>query len=401
MKTLIPMLKSLLLITLILSFQYAVKSQETNPFVKNIWKDNIKSYVHQIDGYSTDSYSDLEFLKPLLKDKQYVFLGESSHEVEEYFQIKNRLVQFLYQEMGYSIIAFENYKAVCLESNLVKDKIDSDSLFTYIFSYKQNRKMIIPKGAQSLMSFFQNSHMVSTGFDIDLEKPGRFHQIIKKHFPKISDSLLYQDSLIISSYNKTKGLAFTAWDSIINDTSIFNLHDIRNQEIHDAIINRANWLYGMPNNTFEKRDSVMARNIIRMIEDFYPNEKIIFWAHNEHISKYSLELSVMNQLLPDTIIDKSYVLGIYGYQGSTGVRDSGPVNLVKNKRNSLGAILNSANYEITFCDFSKQNKCNENSWMFEKVKTISWAVQRPIIIPYRHYDGIIQIKNITATTNKR
>lgn len=392
------MRKSLLLIVLILSFQYAVKSQETNPFVKNIWKDNIHRYVHQIDGYSTGSYSDLEFLKPLLKDKQYVFLGESSHEVEEYYQIKNRLVQFLYQEMGYRVLAIEGYKLICLEANEIKNSISVDSLFTYCFPYRHN--IYPPEGALSLVKYFKNNDLHITGIDIDLERPIRFQQILRKQFPKISDSLLYQDSLIISSYNKTKGLAFTAWDPIINDTSIFNLHDIKNQEIHDAIINRANWLYQMPNNTFEKRDSVMARNIIRMIEDFYPNEKIIFWAHNGHISKYNPELSVMNELLPDTIIDKSYILGIYGYQGSTGVRDSGPVKLVKNKKNSLGAILNSANYEIIFCDFSKQIKCNKNSWMFEKVKAISWAVQRPTIIPIKHYDGVIQIKNISATINK-
>jgi len=53
-----------------------------------------------------------------------------------------------------------------------------------------------------------------------------------------------------------------------------------------------------------------------------------------------------------------------------------------------------------FCDFSKQKKSPANSWMFEKTKTISWAVQRPNIIPVKRYDGIIQIKNIHATLKK-
>jgi erythromycin esterase len=392
------MRKVAFLLILLLSFQFVAKSQETNPYVKRIWKDSILNYVQQINGYATDNYTDLEFLKHLLKDKQYVFLGESSHEVEEYFQIKNRLVQFLYNEMGYKIIAFESYKVICLEANGIKNEISIDSLFSYCFAYQHDIET--PKGAVSFLRFFKKSDIITTSFDIDLERPLRFQQIIRKNYPNVPDTVLVQDSIITSHYNKKEALSFKGWESVIYDTGIFDLSDIRNQEIHDAIINRSNWLYHMPNNTFTKRDSVMARNIIRLINDFYPNEKIIFWAHNEHISKYSPELSVMNEFLPDSIIDKSYILGLYGYQGNTGVRDSGPVNLVKNKRNSLGAIINSAGYEIAFCDFSRQTKTAENSWMFQKVKSISWAVQRPVIIPYKRYDGIIQIKNIHATTNK-
>ena len=375
----------------------AYSQQKTR--VNKIWRDSIKNYVKPIKSLDSNDYSDLLFLKPILEDKPYVFLGESSHEIEEYFQIKNRLVQFLYKEMGYKIIAFEGYKAICLEVNNVKNEISIDSLFTYIFPYTTNRLMLKPKGGQSLISFCQKNNMQVTGFDIDLERSIRFQKIIKQHFIDVPDSILIQDSIIITNYNKEKGLAFKAWESILYDTSIFNLHELHSQELHDAIINRTNWLYSMPNNTPTKRDSVMARNIMRLIRDFYPNEKIIFWAHNWHISKYNPKHIVMNELLPDTIINKSYILGLYAYQGSTGVRDSGPVNLVKNKKNSLGAIMNSAGYEIAFCDFSRQKKCPSNSWMYKKIKTISWAVQRPVIVPSKRYDGIIQIKNVHATVN--
>ena len=393
-------MKKTISILLILFCFIDVFSQETNVFVKDIWKNNIHKYVQPISSLSSDDYSDLQFLKPLLKDKSYVFLGESSHEVEEYFQIRSRLVQFLNKELDYKVIAFENYKAVTLDANSIKNEISVDSLFTYYFSYMGNRKMKIPQGAKELSQYFQNNEIITTAFDIDLERPSRFQQIIKKHFPNCPDSVLFQDSIITSRYSKKEGLAFKYWEDIIQDSSVFDQKNLISQEYFDALVNRVNWLYHLPSNTPHKRDSVMGRNIMRLINDFYPNEKIIFLAHNWHISKYNPDNEVMNEYLPDSIISKSYILGLYAYQGSTGVRDSGPVELVKNKRNSLGAIMNSAGYKVAFCDFSKQKYTPENSWMFKEIKTISWAVQRPIIIPKKRYDGIIQIKDIRATKNK-
>lgn len=55
-----------------------------------------------------DSFQDLEMLKPLLQDKRFVFLGESSHGVAEFNLAKTRLIQFLHQELGYNVLAFES-----------------------------------------------------------------------------------------------------------------------------------------------------------------------------------------------------------------------------------------------------------------------------------------------------
>ncbi len=373
-------------------------SQMQSCKVKDVWKNEIYNYVYQINDSSLDNFTDLEFLTELLADKKYIFLGESSHEVAEYYQIKNRLIQFLNRKLGYKVLALESYKLICLESNEIKNKISVDSLFTYCFPYRDD--IFTPVGAKSLMDFFKDNDLQITGVDIDLERPIRFQQILRKHFPNIPETVLLQDSLITTSYSKKRGLLFNSWDTILIDSSIFNFNDTRVQEINEALINKVNWLYKEKRNSHNKRDSVMARNIVRLITDFYPDEKIIFWAHNEHISKKNPFMTSMNELLPDSIMSKSYVLGLYGFQGETGVRDSGPVQLVKNKRNSLGSIMNCAGYEIAFCDFSKQIKTESNSWMFEKIQTISWAFQRPKIVPIEYYDGIIQIKNISSTKLK-
>ena len=79
------------------------------------WEDWAKDYVYRLDtiqpanaANGTNQYKDLAMLKPLLHDKRIVFLGESSHGVAEFNLAKTRLIQFLHQEMGYNVLAFES-----------------------------------------------------------------------------------------------------------------------------------------------------------------------------------------------------------------------------------------------------------------------------------------------------
>ena len=59
---------------------------------------------------------DLIFLKEVLKDKRIVLLGEQSHGDGATFEAKVRLIKFLHQELGFTILSFEsglydNFKA--------------------------------------------------------------------------------------------------------------------------------------------------------------------------------------------------------------------------------------------------------------------------------------------------
>src|SRR5579862_3784282 len=49
--------------------------------------------------------SDLQFLKPVLKNVELIGLGESTHGTSEFVQVRHRLIQFLVQEMGFTAFA--------------------------------------------------------------------------------------------------------------------------------------------------------------------------------------------------------------------------------------------------------------------------------------------------------
>ncbi|XOK62764.1 hypothetical protein ACJ7K1_06485 [Paenibacillus elgii] len=82
------------------------------------WGNWMKSHAYALESIEPETVSngsiekgkfkDLSFLKPLLMDKRIVYLGENSHGVAEYNQVKTRLIQYLHEELGFDVIAFES-----------------------------------------------------------------------------------------------------------------------------------------------------------------------------------------------------------------------------------------------------------------------------------------------------
>ncbi|HET6263158.1 MAG TPA: erythromycin esterase family protein, partial [Chloroflexia bacterium] len=56
----------------------------------------------------SDDYSDLLPLKELIGDARIVALGEATHGSREFFTMKHRILRFLVQEMGFTVLAFED-----------------------------------------------------------------------------------------------------------------------------------------------------------------------------------------------------------------------------------------------------------------------------------------------------
>ena len=101
-----------------------------SPKVKNEWKSFIKKNSVPLKSIESDDYADLMFLKDILKDKQYVFLGESSHIVKEFNKIKYRLIRFLSEEMDFEVIAFESNLWDCYSTYLRKDSLTPKQMLT-------------------------------------------------------------------------------------------------------------------------------------------------------------------------------------------------------------------------------------------------------------------------------
>ncbi|MFK7980059.1 MAG: hypothetical protein AB8G86_08765, partial [Saprospiraceae bacterium] len=64
----------------------------------------------EIDNLSSfnNDYSEFSFLKEIIGDKRIVCLGEEDHWYGEYFQLKNKLIKYLVNELGFKVLVFES-----------------------------------------------------------------------------------------------------------------------------------------------------------------------------------------------------------------------------------------------------------------------------------------------------
>ncbi|MCJ7992739.1 erythromycin esterase family protein [Priestia sp. OVS21] len=84
--------------------------------------------VQYVDLVELENYSELNFLKPLLSEKKLVLLGENGHGVKEHTQIKSKLIKYLYQELGFKVLAFESSLGDCSFSSQQQMNMNAEQL---------------------------------------------------------------------------------------------------------------------------------------------------------------------------------------------------------------------------------------------------------------------------------
>lgn len=155
-----------------------VQSAKTSDEKIAEWNEWARDHAYRLDsiqpvktGQEPDSFSDLEMLKPLLYDKRIVFLGESSHGVAEFNLAKTRLIQFLHQEMGYNILAFESgLSNTSLANAMVKQQLPEQTMKNSIFGVWWSKE-IMPLFDYLKTSAQTERPLILTGFDMQLQFP--------------------------------------------------------------------------------------------------------------------------------------------------------------------------------------------------------------------------------------
>ena len=94
--------------------------------------------VSEIETLNSEDYSDLEFLKPLLKDKRVVAIGENFQGAGEYTKLQTRLIKYLHEELGFDAIGIESGLGECVMSlnnnNLSAKQMMEYSLMPDVYS---------------------------------------------------------------------------------------------------------------------------------------------------------------------------------------------------------------------------------------------------------------------------
>lgn len=304
----------------------------------------------------SNKFEDLAMLKPLLHDKRIVFLGESSHGVAQFSLAKTRLIQFLHQEMGYNVLAFESGLGDVMNAQGKIDKQAAlqtmkDAIFGVWWT-----KETLPLFEYAKTTQATEKPLVLAGFDIQqqgaftngdwLQNPQLAQQFsdAEKQLAEWSSSkdlkgYQKEKTAIINVYKQVKAQVQTKEKELQkaypNELQIVKLMErtladrIRLADEYveltiQSTIEMEQNKYESFLTTMEWRDQAMMENLLWLAEEVYPTEKFIVWAHNDHIRKAQSDVmgspypvKLMGERLPDIYKKYSYVLGLYMTSGET------------------------------------------------------------------------------------
>ncbi|MFJ8103508.1 erythromycin esterase family protein [Lysinibacillus sp. NPDC096212] len=379
-------------------------------------------------------FEDLEMLKPLLHDKRIVFLGESSHGAAEFSLAKTRLIQFLHQEMGYNVLAFESGMGNAMNAQgqidkqtaqqTMKDAIfgvwwskETLPLFEYAKKTQNTDKPlklagfdIQQQGAFTNGEWLQNSQLakqfsevekqlVDWSFGTDLKGYQKAKPSIIEVYKQVKSQVQLKEKELKAAYPSephiVKLMERTLADRIrladdYVELSIQSNIDLE-QNKYDSFLKTMEW-----------RDQSMMENLLWLAEEIYPTEKFIVWAHNDHIRKAQSEVmgspypvKLMGERLPDIYKKYSYVLGLYMTSGETANNMGEPMAVLPTVKGSIEDILSSSNKPYTFIDMRNRQNERGNSWMFEPRLSYSWGMIQESLVPRDQYDGLLLIDKVS------
>jgi len=259
---------------------------------------------------SSDDYSDLTALKPLLEDAEIVQLGENSHGAGEYFELKARLVRYLHQELGFGVLVFESDFYQCARADTLIERLDREPFVTAcafgvwhteevarLFDY-----MRLTRGTDHPLRL--SGHDVQPIGWLKRSRPEFLERIAGALDPDFAADLRTLDETFLAIYALNSGERRAALrerrDELVSayaDAVVwFDMNKAVLSEAleapEEALIARQALASALqyirqqtaPSNAAyaEARDWGMAENL-EAIRALFPGEKIIIWAHNAHI----------------------------------------------------------------------------------------------------------------------
>lgn len=383
-----------ILLTCFYLFTFSQTSEEIN------W---IKSHSKEILLDDND-YERFEFLDSMLKNKRIVMLGENTHGSSEYPLLKNRIIQYLHEKLGYNVLTWESSFLDCYAVESRKTKLSPEEMANSSLHFAYKSKQVFP-----LLTYIKNSDLILTGMDsqptVYSHATGKF---LSSHpcFTKLSREIYYVDSLaqtpsMYAWKDGNRKVLAGKYQDILNKIDKNTCSSDELEIVVRGLKDRINDMLFRN----KDRDQRMADNLLWLLYKKYPTEKFIIYAHNAHIDRQNQKNSFANsksmaEFLPDSVIKKSYSIGIFGYEGQARNNlGKNPIYDFKNHpKPSLENYLHQSGYNVTFLDLENQVESVNNSFLFSKINTMYWGNIKDPKIVTDHYDGVILVNKITPST---
>ncbi|HET9055390.1 MAG TPA: erythromycin esterase family protein [Chitinophagaceae bacterium] len=252
-------------------------------------------------------FDDLLPLKEILKDVQYVGLGEATHGTSEFFKMKHRMLEFLVKELGFTVFAIEASYAGCKNINdyVLYGKGDAyTSLASQGFWTWDTEEIIdmIEWMRKYNQSVSDDKKVKFTGFDIQVNTKGGGIGKIKDYLQKV-DTIRYNelnvflDSIESRTNSPKKDSILNVYKNFLSFFVMSKGNYVQKSSVEEyestleycrVLGQLVDVLFMNSNNPRRRernwRDYYMASNFFDMVAHEKPGTKVVMWAHNGHVS---------------------------------------------------------------------------------------------------------------------
>ena len=260
----------------------------------------LMEYVHPF------SMNDFSFLSNELQNKRIIILGEQLHQDGTTFRIKEQIIRYLHENLNFDVVLYEAGLFDMWQMINRKDSLDPNAgLYSFWWNNEETKSLLEYYRQQNQKgdSIFLN------GFDIQLTG-----NIADSSRTKLLSNYLLKNGIKIENYLHFLFFAkdmqrYLRWwnifksrftdeqkDSILQDMDdlVSKIQKNGKSNIEDQIYYRylsglKQWFetlirypkIGSPQR-MQVRDSLMANNLIWLIDNIYPSKKVIIWMANMH-----------------------------------------------------------------------------------------------------------------------
>ena len=367
--------------------------------------------------------SDLQFLRALIADRRVVQLGEGGHGVAEFNRVKARLVEFLHRELGFDVLAFEGspYQCFLADGNAASWPAKT-TLFSCPFGVWHTEELL------PLFEYIRGTHQGErplhlAGFDVQpigWNKKGRpdfLGDALPPGDPATAEEIRRLDREFLDAYSlEAKARReFFARDgqrfiegyhrvaTLLSDSPDPRASVARQTARSMARFVRRQMALPDMRAYVEIRDEGMADNVDFLLDELYPDRRLIVWAHNFHVRHDNSAIPPVEGVFPGVTVrtmgewlaerrrDDLYTIGLYAYTGSALNNRGEPYEIEEPAPTTLEGVMHSLGSGVVFVDLSAAERHERTNWMFEEIIARYNGSDEIRLVPRDQYDGLLLV----------
>ena len=382
--------------------------------VRGEWREQSRAASQPIRSLTSEDFSDLQFLKPLLAGKRVVQLGESGHGVAEFNWMKVRLVKFLHREMGFDVVAFESSLSGCdVADARIGKSAPVDVMRDAIFQVWHSSETL---GLFEYLDRARSSPRPLRLAGFDVQNSGRAAEEVSRGLIRMVDRVDPVLARRIERHEGRIGLGspgpltaatmrldyIEAAERLQDERRALQSLEAARPVVVDLAIrelkSRARYVETLAGGdapsiaTSELRDEGMADNLDFVLDVLHPGKKVIVWAHNTHIARDTASATVqrgMGSWLASRRGAETYTIGLYMGWGIAARNDRVRYEIKPAADDSLEAILAAGGWRLAFTDLARA------PWARERLEGREWGVSTVPIVPASAFDALIYVDAVT------